>query len=134
MYYLLTVYICVYLQSSIGNWDDGLNRWSVESPLYPPGNTPDVPSLSASTHTPLLDDTVLSSTTYDLFENQSIWSLSNSDSSTLLSWAQLKSESPQGKTEWTPPPTRLYWNDFGLLILENDFNLSQWNWVDIIII
>ena len=91
------------LQSTSPNWDSP-NMWSTNTaPFYSNDITSDMSPLplSSGTTDPTSpsEDTTLSTTTYDLFENQSIWSLSNADSSTLLSWAQQKSEPPQSKTE-----------------------------------
>ena len=91
------------LQSTSPNWDSP-NMWSTNTaPFYSNDITSDMSPLpiSSGTTDPTSPskDTTLSTTTYDLFENQSIWSLSNADSSTLLSWAQHKSEPPPSKTE-----------------------------------
>ena len=80
------------LQSTSPNWDSP-NTWSTDTaPFYSNDITSDMSPLpiSSGTTDPTSpsEDTTLSTTTYDLFENQSIWSLSNADSSTLLSWAQ----------------------------------------------
>ncbi|XP_064389790.1 uncharacterized protein LOC135337746 isoform X3 [Halichondria panicea] len=79
------------------------NMWSTDAPFYSNDITSDMSPLpiSSGTTDPTSpsEDTTLSTTTYDLFENQSIWSLSNADSLTLLSWAQQKSEPSQSKTE-----------------------------------
>ena len=91
------------LQSTSPNWDSP-NMWSTDTaPFYSNDITSDMSPLpiNSGTTDPTSpsEDTTLSTTTYDLFENQSIWSLSNADSSTLLSWAQQKSEPPLSKTE-----------------------------------
>ena len=77
------------LQSTSPNWDS-TNMWSTDAPFYSNDITSDMSPLpiSSGTTDPTSpsEDTTLSTTTYDLFENQSIWSLSNADSLTLLSW------------------------------------------------
>lgn len=66
--------------------------WSLDSPFSSGdkdlrGSTlPSPPSSQQNSSQPFMGGT------YDLFENQSIWSLSSGDSSGLLSWAQDKNK------------------------------------------
>ena len=79
--------------SGVGpNWS---SIWSLDSPFSNSGKDLGPPSASASQNAPIGASARTSQPydTYDLFENQGIWSLSGSDaSSNLLSWANLKSD------------------------------------------
>lgn len=94
------------MQVSSSNWDNN-SLWPPDSPFY--GGASSIPDYVPDDNSPAsgpvggqrsLSDTSgqpFATTTYDLFENQSIWSLNNSDSSDLLSWAQLKPDQSEEK-------------------------------------
>lgn len=93
------------LQVSNSNWDNN-SLWSLESPFFSSSSVQDtIPDERSPASGPLGGQRSFSdasgqpfpTTTYDLFENQSIWSLNDSDSSDLLSWAQLKPDQSEGK-------------------------------------
>lgn len=88
-------------QVSSSKWD---SPWSVDSPFYSGDSDSQSPisrpADSAVGQRSLSENNsqTFPSSTYDLFKEQSIWSLSNSDNS-LLSWTQLKPDHPESKTE-----------------------------------
>ena len=94
------------MQVSSPNWDSN-SLWPLDSPFFdgspsiqdtvPDDNSPASGSLAGQRSLSDTSGQPFASTAYDLFENQSIWSLNNSDSSDLLSWAQLKPDQSEGK-------------------------------------
>ena len=87
---LIYMWYCLPLMQPTSSGWGGI--WSLDSPFSSGdkdlrGSThPSPPSSQQNSSQPFMGGT------YDLFENQSIWSLSSGDSSGLLSWAQDKNK------------------------------------------